>query len=108
MGRFLDVYTLEKRYEEDLQPVAELLEAQLERVTPGFEDLVLARRTMNTADLERYSPNYMEGTFALLLPQQIGEPSTAPRSFFYYFSRYLPKVKTIWAATLEVLGDSKE
>ncbi|MFI6530906.1 phytoene desaturase family protein [Nonomuraea sp. NPDC050547] len=37
------------------------IEAQIERFAPGFRERVLARHTMNTADLERFDPNLVGG-----------------------------------------------
>ncbi len=37
------------------------IEAQIERFAPGFRDLVLARRTMDCAEAERYNPNLIGG-----------------------------------------------
>jgi phytoene dehydrogenase-like protein len=37
------------------------IEGQIERFAPGFRELVLARHTMNTADMERYNANYIGG-----------------------------------------------
>jgi phytoene dehydrogenase-like protein len=37
------------------------IETQLERFAPGFEDVVLARHTMTSADLEAYNANYVGG-----------------------------------------------
>jgi phytoene dehydrogenase-like protein len=37
------------------------IEAQLERFAPGFRDLVLARATKNSAELEAYDANYVGG-----------------------------------------------
>lgn len=37
------------------------IEAQIERVAPGFRDLVLGRATMNAQEVERYNPNYIGG-----------------------------------------------
>jgi len=37
------------------------IEAQIERVAPGFRDLVLARSTRTAAALERYNPNCVGG-----------------------------------------------
>ncbi len=37
------------------------IEAQIERFAPGFRDVVLARRTINAAEMERYNPNYIGG-----------------------------------------------
>jgi phytoene dehydrogenase-like protein len=37
------------------------IEAQVERFAPGFKDCILARHTMNTAQIEAYNPNYIGG-----------------------------------------------
>jgi phytoene dehydrogenase-like protein len=37
------------------------IEAQVERFAPGFRDLIIARHTMNTAELEAYNANYIGG-----------------------------------------------
>jgi len=37
------------------------IEAQIERFAPGFRDLILARHTRNTQELEAYNPNYVGG-----------------------------------------------
>lgn len=37
------------------------IEAQLKRFAPGFHDCVLARHTLNAAQLQDYNPNYIEG-----------------------------------------------
>lgn len=37
------------------------LEAQIERYAPGFGDVVLARHTMNCAQMQAYNPNYVGG-----------------------------------------------
>ncbi|OQP57221.1 FAD-dependent oxidoreductase [Niastella vici] len=37
------------------------IENQVERFAPGFKELILARHTMNTAQLEAYNPNYIGG-----------------------------------------------
>lgn len=39
----------------------EAIENQVERFAPGFKDLILARHTMNTAEIEVYNPNYIGG-----------------------------------------------
>ena len=41
--------------------MTEKIEKQIERFAPGFRDLILARHTYNTADLENYNPNYIGG-----------------------------------------------
>ena len=37
------------------------IENQVERFAPGFKDIILARHTMNTAQMEEYNPNYIGG-----------------------------------------------
>jgi len=37
------------------------IEQQVERFAPGFRDRILAKRTMNTAQIEAYNPNYVGG-----------------------------------------------
>ena len=37
------------------------IENQVERFAPGFKERVLARHTMNTAEMEAYNPNYIGG-----------------------------------------------
>ncbi len=37
------------------------IEAQIERFAPGFRELVLARATHNSLEMERYNPNYIGG-----------------------------------------------
>jgi phytoene dehydrogenase-like protein len=39
----------------------EAIERQIERFAPGFRDLILARHTMNTQQMEVYNPNYIGG-----------------------------------------------
>ncbi|HEX4963249.1 MAG TPA: NAD(P)/FAD-dependent oxidoreductase [Thermoanaerobaculia bacterium] len=39
----------------------EVIERQIERFAPGFRDLILARFTRNTAQLEAYNPNLVGG-----------------------------------------------
>jgi phytoene dehydrogenase-like protein len=53
------------------------IEAQIERFAPGFRDLVLARHTMNTAELETYNPNCVGGDInggAAILSQLFTRP----------------------------------
>ncbi|MFY9820061.1 MAG: NAD(P)/FAD-dependent oxidoreductase [Thermoanaerobaculia bacterium] len=40
---------------------ADVIERQIERFAPGFRDLILARHTRNTAQLEAYNPNLVGG-----------------------------------------------
>ncbi|MDB5130545.1 MAG: FAD-dependent oxidoreductase [Mucilaginibacter sp.] len=37
------------------------IENQVERFAPGFKDIILARHTMNAAQIEAYNPNYIGG-----------------------------------------------
>ncbi len=37
------------------------IEQQVERFAPGFRDLILAKHTMNTQQIEAYNPNYIGG-----------------------------------------------
>ena len=39
----------------------EVMENQIERFAPGFREVVLARNTMNTAEMEAHNPNYVGG-----------------------------------------------
>jgi phytoene dehydrogenase-like protein len=38
-----------------------IIEAQIERYAPGFRDTILARHSMNCAQVERYNQNYIGG-----------------------------------------------
>ncbi len=41
--------------------MTDAIEKQVERFAPGFRDCILARRVMNTGDMEAYNPNYIGG-----------------------------------------------
>jgi phytoene dehydrogenase-like protein len=41
--------------------MTEIIEKQVERFAPGFRDRILAKHTMNTAELQSYNPNYIGG-----------------------------------------------
>lgn len=41
--------------------MTEAIEKQVERFAPGFRERILARHTMNTAQVEDYNPNYIGG-----------------------------------------------
>jgi phytoene dehydrogenase-like protein len=43
------------------EDMTDRVEAQIERFAPGFRDLILARSTMTSHDMERYNPNYVGG-----------------------------------------------
>ncbi|MDD5094800.1 MAG: NAD(P)/FAD-dependent oxidoreductase [Dehalococcoidia bacterium] len=40
------------------------IEAQIEHFAPGFRDLILAKKVMNTSDMQDYNPNYIGGDIA--------------------------------------------
>lgn len=40
---------------------SDAIEAHIERYAPGFRDLIIARHTMNSIELEAYNPNYIGG-----------------------------------------------
>ncbi|WP_210488381.1 phytoene desaturase family protein [Rufibacter aurantiacus] len=41
--------------------MTDAIERQVERFAPGFRDLILARHTMNTAQMQAHNPNYIGG-----------------------------------------------
>ncbi|MBC7827030.1 MAG: NAD(P)/FAD-dependent oxidoreductase [Chitinophagaceae bacterium] len=41
--------------------MTEAIERQVERFAPGFRETILAKHTMNTAEMESYNPNYIGG-----------------------------------------------
>ena len=41
--------------------MTERIEKQVERFAPGFKERILARRVMNTVQMEEYNPNYIGG-----------------------------------------------
>jgi len=41
--------------------MTDAIERQVERFAPGFRDLILAKHTMNTREMEAYNPNYIGG-----------------------------------------------
>ncbi|MFC1434768.1 phytoene desaturase family protein [Streptacidiphilus sp. N1-3] len=62
------------------EDAAETITALIEEHAPGFRDTVLARRSLTTAQLERYNPNYVGGDIgagAMTLRQSVLRP--APR-----------------------------
>jgi phytoene dehydrogenase-like protein len=44
--------------------MTERIESQVERFAPGFRELILARHTMNCAEMEQRNPNYIGGDIA--------------------------------------------
>ena len=64
--------------------MSDRIEAQIERFAPGFRDLVLARHTLNAAELERYDPNYVGGDInagAATLRQTLFRPLASLRPY---------------------------
>jgi phytoene dehydrogenase-like protein len=58
--------------------MTQAIENQVERFAPGFKDLILARSTMNTHQMESYNPNYIGGDInggALNLSQLFTRPA---------------------------------
>ena len=58
--------------------MTQAIEDQVERFAPGFKDLILARSTMNTQQMESYNPNYIGGDInggALNLSQLFTRPA---------------------------------
>lgn len=41
--------------------MTEIIEQQVERFAPGFRDLILAKHSMDTTQIEAYNPNYIGG-----------------------------------------------
>jgi len=41
--------------------MTEIIENQIERFAPGFRNTIIAKTSMNTADFEKYNPNYVGG-----------------------------------------------
>ncbi|WP_316794406.1 NAD(P)/FAD-dependent oxidoreductase [Pedobacter frigoris] len=41
--------------------MTEIIEKQIERFAPGFRDLILAKHSMDTSEIEAYNPNYIGG-----------------------------------------------
>jgi phytoene dehydrogenase-like protein len=79
--------------------MTERIEAQIERFAPGFRDLILARHTFNTVQIEQYNPNYIGGDinggvqdvwqlFTRPVPRLI--PYTTPNKNIYICSSSTP------------------
>lgn len=43
------------------QDMSDAIENQMERFAPGFREVIRAKRTMHTVDMEAYNPNYVGG-----------------------------------------------
>jgi phytoene dehydrogenase-like protein len=61
--------------------MTEAITAQIERFAPGFRQLILARSTMNTAQVERYNPNYIGGDI-----------NGGTQDWFQLFTRPMPRL----------------
>ncbi len=79
--------------------MASRIEDQIERFAPGFKDLILARHTMNTAEMEIYNPNYVGGDIVggpqgfsdiFLFPLGRFRPYTTPDERIYICSSSMP------------------
>jgi phytoene dehydrogenase-like protein len=57
--------------------MTERIEAQIERFAPGLRDRILARHTLNPAQVERYNANYIGGDINGGL-QDLGQLFTRP------------------------------
>lgn len=44
-----------------VKDMTDAIESQVERFAPGFKDLIKAKHTMNTREVEAYNPNYIGG-----------------------------------------------
>lgn len=79
--------------------MTERLERQVERFAPGFRDLILARHTMNSPELEAYNPNLVGGDIGggantlrqlLARPQVRIDPYTTPNRRIFICSSSTP------------------
>lgn len=59
----------------------EAITSQIERFAPGFRKLILAKSTMNSAQVERYNPNYIGGDI-----------NGGVQDWFQLFTRPLPRL----------------
>jgi phytoene dehydrogenase-like protein len=79
--------------------MTEAIEAQVERFAPGFRDLVLARQTKNTAQLEHANANLVGGDIGgganslrqlLIRPVLASDPYKIPAKGLYLCSSSTP------------------
>jgi phytoene dehydrogenase-like protein len=79
--------------------MTEAIERQIERFAPGFRDLILARHTMNTAEVEAHNANMLGGDIAggannlmqfLMRPFPKLNPYTTPNERLYLGSSSTP------------------
>jgi phytoene dehydrogenase-like protein len=75
------------------------IERQIERFAPGFQDLVLARRTMSPAEIEAHNPNMIGGDIGggandlwqfLFRPTRRWDPYTTPNPRLFLCSSSTP------------------
>ncbi|MHB1177840.1 MAG: phytoene desaturase family protein [Daejeonella sp.] len=60
------------------------IETQVERFAPGFRDLILAKHSMNTSELQAYNPNYIGGDIsggAMDVTQLFTRPALRPSPY---------------------------
>ncbi|MBS1598088.1 MAG: NAD(P)/FAD-dependent oxidoreductase [Bacteroidetes bacterium] len=72
--------------------MTDIIENQVERFAPGFKKLILARHSMNSAEMEAYNPNYIGGDIGGGI-QDIGQLFTRP---VLRFSPYKTSSKGIY------------
>ena len=78
--------------------LTEVIERQVERSAPGFRDRVLARHTMNTADLERYNPSLAGGAITGGVAD-LGQLFTRPVARWNPYTTPHPRIFLCSAAT---------
>jgi len=76
----------------------EFIEAQVERYAPGFRDRILGRHTMNCADFERWSPNFVGGDINVGVPD-IDQLFTRPVARLNPYSTPNPRIFLCSAAS---------
>lgn len=75
--------------------MTDIIERQVERFAPGFKDLVAARHTMNSKQLEQYNPNYIGGDInggAAIISQLFTRPA-------FRYSPYRTSAKGIYVCS---------
>ena len=78
--------------------LTDVIERQVERFAPGFRDLILARHSMRTADLEKYNPNNVGGSITGGVTD-IGQLFTRPAVRANPYSTPNPRVYICSAST---------
>lgn len=72
--------------------MTEIIENQIERFAPGFKDRILAKHSLNPAQMEEYNPNYIGGDIGggiIDIAQLFNRPALA-------FSPYRTSVKSLY------------